>query len=153
MIIRQRPPACPSRLFAFACAWPYSKRVLRSHCVLFLVRAAKKPGAASGGASSLKAEDIFGHTGLSGLEAAPVLPVPGMKPRIPTYIHTETGPATGHMLHDDDPRLKTQSKKGAIGSANPAEQTVSNPVAGADPAVSPPQAAPDKGGEDSSDLV
>ena len=44
------------------------------------------------------------HTGLAGHEAAPVLPVPGMCPKLPSYIHTESGPPTAHALHDDDPR-------------------------------------------------
>ena len=63
----------------------------------------------------LHPDDILGNTGLSGLEAAPVLPAPGMHPRIPTYIHTETGPPTGHMLHDDDHRVKKQAASGKMG--------------------------------------
>ena len=58
-----------------------------------------------------------------------------MKPRIPTYIHTETGPATGHMLHAEDPRHKGHAKSGGIGEKG-AAATVENP-AGADPLVSP----------------
>ena len=54
----------------------------------------------------LTAEDVVNETGLAGHEAAPVLPVPGMVPRMPTYIHTESGPPTAHMLHGDDPRFK-----------------------------------------------
>jgi hypothetical protein len=67
-------------------------------------------------AVGLHPDDILGNTGLSGLEAAPVLPAPGMHPRIPTYIHTETGPPTGHMLHDDDHRVKKQATSGKMGS-------------------------------------
>jgi hypothetical protein len=29
-----------------------------------------------------------------------------MHPRMPAYIHTESGPPTAHALHDHDPRWK-----------------------------------------------
>ena len=62
-------------------------------------------------------EDLMGHTGLAGHESAPVLPVPGMHPRMPSYIHTEAGPPTAHALHDRDPRWK--NKKGTAAAEAP----------------------------------
>jgi hypothetical protein len=70
---------------------------------------------AATGIHTLNPEDILGNSGLSGLESAPVLPTPGQHPRIPGYIHTETGPPTGHLLPvESDPRAKAQPKTGRV---------------------------------------
>ena len=66
-------------------------------------------GCATGNVS---VQEVVGHTGLIGHEAAPVLPVPGKVPRMPTYIHTETGPPTAHLLRDDDRRFKNKANGG-----------------------------------------
>lgn len=58
---------------------------------------------------NLTVKEIVGHTGLIGFESAPVLPVPGQIPRMPAYIHTETGPPTAHLLREDDPRFKNRA--------------------------------------------
>lgn len=77
------------------------------HSSVFTCYTRSKDGCSTNPATGeLQAEDILSHTGLSGHESAPVLAVPGQIPCMPTHIHTENGPPTAHMLHEDDHRMK-----------------------------------------------